>query len=221
MYFSRITIQPRADINQFASEICQNSYKEHQTLWNLFEIDPNANRDFIYRYEMRQGKPSYYIVSERPPTNGHGIWMIETKEYDPKISTGQKFSFVLRANPVVTKNGKKHDVVMAEKHRIDYKNIPVSTRPPLQQIVQQAGEKWLIQRADDNGFSIEEEFVSVDRYQLHESFKPKSKHSIRFSTIDYQGVLKVSNIDKFQKTLLNGLGKSKAFGCGLLLVKHL
>ena len=220
MYFSRITIQPHADINQFAREVCQNSYKEHQALWNLFEVEPNATRDFIYRHEVRNGRPSYYVVSKRPPANNHGIWLIETKQYNPRLSTGQKFAFVLRANPVITINSKRHDVVMAEKHRMGYKNIPHAERPPLQKIVQQAGAKWLNQRAENNGFLFNEEVAKIDGYQLHESQKPGSKRSIRFSTIDYQGLLTVDDPGKFEKVLLHGLGKSKAFGCGLLLIKR-
>jgi len=41
-----------------------------------------------------------------------------------------------------------------------------------------------------------------------------------FSSIDFTGELQITDIEKFQHTLFNGLGRSKAFGCGLLMVKR-
>jgi CRISPR system Cascade subunit CasE len=43
---------------------------------------------------------------------------------------------------------------------------------------------------------------------------------IRYSTIDFQGVLNVTDSEKFQAVLFKGIGKAKAFGCGLMLVKR-
>lgn len=221
MYFSRIRLQSLVDINRFAQQLCQDSYREHQALWKLFNTNPDASRDFIYRYELTNNRPGYYVVSQRTPEDQHDIWTIETKEYQPRLAKGQAFGFMLRANPVMTKDGKRHDVVMLEKHRIHYKDMPVLERPALQAIVQKAGYEWLTKRADDHGFQIEEETIRVDGYQLHQAQKPTARQSIRYSTIDYQGVLTVTDSEKLCKLLFSGLGKSKAFGCGLLLVRRL
>ena len=221
MYFSRIRLQPLVDINRFAQQWCQDSYREHQVLWKLFDTDANARRDFIYRYELTNSRPGYYMVSQRIPEDQNDIWTIESKEYQPKLVKGQVLGFMLRANPVTTLDGKRHDVVMLEKHRINYKNMPVSKRPALQAMVQTAGYEWLAKRADNHGFQIEDEAVRIDGYQLHEARKSSARQVIRYSTIDYQGVLSVTDPEKFSQLLLFGLGKSKAFGCGLLLIRRL
>lgn len=227
MYFSRITFNPHVDHQQLARILCNNSYREHQVLWQLFDNDPNTKRDFLYRQVIEHGRVKYYVLSNRMPVDKTEIWHIDPpKVYDPRLSQGQKLFFMLRVNPVViatTANEKKqrHDVVMQEKKRIGYKQIPEKERPSLQQLVQQSSIKWLTARMDNNGFSLEPDQVIADGYQQHRNSINKQQHPIRYSTVDFQGILTVTNIDLFRKALFSGIGKSKAFGCGLLLIKRI
>ena len=227
MYFSRIMFNLYADHQQLARTLRDNSYREHQVLWQFFDNDLNTKRDFLYRQVIEHGRVKYYVLSNRMPVDKTGIWHIDPpKVYDPRLSQGQKLFFMLRVNPVVITtiaNGKKqrHDVVMQEKKRIGYKQIPEKERPPLQQLVQQSSIKWLTARMDYNGFSLAPEQVIADGYQQHQISINKQQHSIRYSTVDFQGVLTVTNIDLFRKALFSGIGKSKAFGCGLLLIKRI
>ena len=226
MYFSRITFNPHVHHQKLARTLCNNSYREHQVLWQLFDNDPDAKRDFLYRQVIEHGRIKYYVLSHRMPIDETGIWSIDPpKLYDPRLSEEQELFFMLRVNPVITvatANGKKqrHDVVMQEKKRIDYKRLPEEKRPPLQLLVQQSSIKWLTARMDNNGFSIEPHQVIADGYQQHRSNINKL-HPIRYSTVDFQGILTVTNIDLLRKALFFGIGKSKAFGCGLLLIKRI
>ncbi len=227
MYFSRIMFNPHVDHQQLARTLCNNSYREHQMLWQLFDSDPDAKRDFLYRQVIEHGRVKYYVLSRRMPIDKTGIWCIDPpKVYNPRLSEGQKLSFMLRANPVITVatvDGKKqrHDVVMQEKKRIGYKQIPEKERQPLQQLVQQSSMKWLTARMGINGFSLEPQQVIADGYQQYRSSINKQQHLIRYSTVDFQGILTVTDIDLFRKALFSGIGKSKAFGCGLLLIKRI
>ncbi|MEA2080768.1 MAG: type I-E CRISPR-associated protein Cas6/Cse3/CasE [Pseudomonadota bacterium] len=42
---------------------------------------------------------------------------------------------------------------------------------------------------------------------------------INFSTLDYSGLLTVTDPELFKAALFQGIGPAKAFGCGLLLVR--
>ena len=223
MYFSRITFNSHADQDQLAKTFCSNSYREHQALWQLFDNDPEAKRDFLYRQVNEYGLIKYYLLSQRAPVDKNGIWCVsEPKVFSPQLSEGQKLYFMLRVNPVVTTrtpDGRqyRHDVIMHEKQRVSYKNMPLIQRPPMQQLIQQSGIKWLSARKQSNGFFFEPEQVMVDSYQQHRV--GKMKHFIQYSTLDFQGTLTVINVDLFRKALFAGIGKCKAFGCGLLLIK--
>ena len=226
MYFSRITFNPLVDHQQLAKTLCSDSYREHQALWQLFDNDPDAKRDFLYRQVIEHGRMKYYVLSKRMPVDKTGIWCVDRpKPYNPCLSAGQKLFFMLRANPIITVNdsdGKKqrHDVVMHEQKRIGYKQMLRTERPPLRQLIQESCTKWLDMRASVNGFAFEPDAVIADGYQQHQSPAKNQKWPIRYSTVDLQGILTVTEPDLFRKLLMSGIGKSKAFGCGLLLVRR-
>lgn len=224
-YFSRITLKAgRIDPEQLAGLACGNGYKEHQALWRLFAGDPDAERDFLFRRDELYHGLRYVVVAEREPEDRDGIWLIETKPYDPTISVGQRLAFSLRANPVVKRKGedgksRRHDVVMDEKQRGVYRSQLRQEREADHQIAQRVGVAWLRQRAVGHGFAITEDSVAVDGYHQHRS--PKRGKQIAYSSIDFAGVLRVEDPRLFAKALISGIGPAKAFGCGLMLVRRI
>ncbi len=226
MYLNRVTLSPQVDHQQLAKVLSEDSYQEHQMLWTLFCGDPDKERDFLYRRVLENGRIKYYILSERIPVDKSGIWQVDPpKVYEPKLSRGKKLYFILRVNPVITftaPDGKKrrHDIVMHEKTLIGYKQMPKQERPSIQQIVQKSCIEWLNLRTDKNGFAFKTDEVIADGYRQHHSRSKKSNKYIRYSTVDFQGVLTVTDPERFKLALFNGIGKSKAFGCGLILVRR-
>lgn len=223
-YFSRITLNAgRVKPEQLTSLACGDSYRTHQALWRLFANDPDAERDFLFRRDELYHGLRYFVVSQREPEDRDRIWLIETKPYTPAISQGQRFAFSLRANPVIKRKGedgksRRHDVVMDAKQREGYKAQLRSEREPVIDIAQRAGTEWLQKRAEVHGFLIAQDGVRVEGYHQHRS--PKRGNQIAYSTIDFAGVLQVNDEALFAKALISGIGSSKAFGCGLLLVKR-
>lgn len=226
MYFSRLTFNPLMNHQQLAQTLLHDTYREHQALWRLFEANPDASRDFLYRQVIENGRVKYYVLSKREPVDRSGMWLVDApKRYDPKLEEGQRLFFTLRANPVVTvatAEGKKlrHDVVMNAKKQMRVDALPPADRPMLQQLVQDSCMPWLQMRSELNGFSIEPNLVIVDGYQQHESFAKQQKRPVRYSTVDFQGILTVTDPDRFRSALFSGIGKAKAFGCGLMLIRR-
>lgn len=226
-YLSRISIDPvSVNATRLAKDICINAYREHQHLWRLFAADPDAERDFLFRREQPvNGFPRFYLLSGREPRHGDEIWQVETKAYQPAIHPDQQLAFSLRVNPVVTRRDAqgrqvRHDVVMDLKHRIGFKEMPSNERPLLAELIQQAGVEWLQKRAERHGFSFLPGQVCVEGYQRHRAAKKGGKNPIRYSTLDFTGLLTVTDIEPFQRALMKGIGSAKAFGCGLLLVRR-
>lgn len=123
MYLSRVTL--KSDIcrnTQLGKLLKKSSYNTHQLLWDLFD---QPKRDFLYREEIAKeqipshsgakGEPVYYLLSPKQPKDDTPLFKVETKKYQPEFYQGQRLSFRLRANPVVTKKGKRHDLVMDEQ----------------------------------------------------------------------------------------------------------
>ena len=241
MYFSVITPEERL-LRQAAHELAQSSYAEHQWLWKFFPSSADQARDFIFRRHEHEQMPRFYVVSQRPPKPFSEAWQVQSRAYDPQLQEGQRLSFQLRANPVITKKNEnrksqRHDVVMQAKKQLlaehglgkeakwaDWNDE--SNKPLLYELVQQHCAEWLAGVAKRNGFEImltnEEEpqrKLQVDAYE--QSKAGKRDHNIRFSAVDFSGELLVTNPELFHQALFNGLGHAKAFGCGLLLVRRI
>lgn len=127
MHFSRIRIRPNIRVSSNLHRLIQgNIDSPHQLLWDLFPR--HKKRTFLYREEIAKeqvpmetgirGEPIYYMVSNGRPQDQTPLFSVESKEYSPKVESGDRLAFKLRANPVVTrkqegkKNSVRHDVVM-------------------------------------------------------------------------------------------------------------
>jgi len=70
---------------------------------------------------------------------------------------------------------------------------------------------------DDNNLSK----LQNSAYQWHSlSAKGGKGDKSGFSSVDFTGELQITDMSKFKEALFTGIGRSKAFGCGLLLVRR-
>jgi len=145
----------------------------------------------------------------------------ETKRFEPSLQKGQKLAFSLRANPVVAKRrpGKKnsshHDVLMNAKATA--KEQGIDDQRGISEAMDEAARSWLHDRSKKCGFSLS---VVPEVHGYNQHVQRRKGLTIRFSSVDYQGILEVTEPDSFKETLFNGLGRSRAFGCGLMLVRR-
>ena len=225
-HFSQIHLK-RSTINaRKLMALNRGGYGLHQSIWRLFPGSETAQkRDFIYHVIKREKIPAFYVVSKRVPEDPEGIWEVETKTYSPKIIEGLKLGFSMRANPRVTKkntssnvkNSPKHDIFMDAKQ--NYKNNHSGQTPKgadWQNMIQETGSEWLSRQGKRLGFSLQAGFVNS--YQ-RENFKSKGRN-IQFGYADFEGILSVQDPEDLQSALFEGVGSSKAFGCGLLLIRR-
>lgn len=228
---SRASLKPESVVNKDFWKLSMDlgdNYRIHRAIWSLFAKDPEKKRDFLYRQDEKNGLPSFYIVSEDAPENNSDLWDIESKKYTPSLFSGQKLVFSLRANPIVTRwdedeNGKphqhRHDVVMDAKTRMAKEGVPKDRRPQVTEIVQKVGVEWLKKKGEKNGFEVSEGQVVATGYCSNRFYKPKGKHNVNISTIDFSGILTVTDPETLIGALYTGIGPAKSFGCGLMLVR--
>ena len=77
--------------------------------------------------------------------------------------------------------------------------------------------KFLLERAEKNGFLLDDkDFIIVERdFKL---LKKSKQRDIRISVVSYEGLLTVINKDLFINSLILGIGREKAYGCGMITV---
>ncbi|MBL4606829.1 MAG: type I-E CRISPR-associated protein Cas6/Cse3/CasE, partial [Pseudomonadales bacterium] len=164
---------------------------------------------------------------------------VQTKPFAPQLNVGDSCAFSLRANAVVTRKANDHskkrirrDIIEAKADDYKQQFSNPADRPTSAMIHQQAGEEWLQKRGEKCGFRVGE--VLVSNHQFHEAKKPQDKNIRQFTSLDFQGQIEITEPTLFleqlfkgkldaegKQTASRGLGRSKAFGCGLMLIRKL
>ena len=187
MYFSKLTVAKMTSIGQ---------YSRHQLIWKLFPSD--TKRNFIY--SDTKDTNVFFIVSKTKPVSTDTL-RVESKGYSPELKKGRVLSFQLTANPTVTLNGKRHDIIInAKKKGLNEDSV---------------AKTWLKDKGAINGFEVVDTEISGHMKNVMNTKGRK----ISYTSLTYSGCIRVKNVALFEKALFDGLGHSKAFGCGLLMVK--
>jgi CRISPR system Cascade subunit CasE len=216
-YFSKVRLLAKPSGNAWLRDLTEHgeSYRDHALIWKLFPGD-GLPRDFLFR--RLDDERTYFVVSARPPQSD-GLFDVQSKPYAPCLLKGTALRFDLRANPVVSRGSRRHDVLMEAKHRLLATEPSDEARKKIGAVQEKAGREWLSMRAGEWGLTVSEDGLLQDGYRQH-NLRHKGR-AITYSSLDYQGVAQVSDPDLLHKALFNGVGHAKGFGCGLLLVKKL
>lgn len=186
---------------------------QHNLLWSVFADGPERTRDFLWREEQ---DGSFLVLSAREPKQIDLFEPHRIKPFAPVVHTGDQLGFVLRANATRAKSdGKRVDVVMDALH-----SIPSGQRNTQRMdIAAREGRAWLERQAEKGGFRLLD--AQLQDYST-ETLPSKNgrKNQIRFGIIDLAGSLEVTEPELFLKTVAGGLGRAKAFGCGLMLIRR-
>lgn len=171
------------------------------------EFKKDQRKRHLWRIDTLKQKEYLLVVSEDKPDldklEKYGVKnSAQTKDYGhflAGISTNQIMRFRLTANPSYKKDGKR------------YPHITVKQQ-----------EKWLLDRTKKNGFAILQD--SQGNYQFDitsrdwQILRHHNSQKVRMSRVSFEGVLQVTDSNKFKTTLLKGIGKEKAYGMGLITV---
>ncbi|HPE61775.1 MAG: type I-E CRISPR-associated protein Cas6/Cse3/CasE [Thiothrix sp.] len=228
MFLSKIEIN-RARLSEAVHHLRRGEYHEHQIIWKLLPRDPEQQRDFLYRREDGGDLPFYYLLSAREPERVVDYLHISTQPYAPQLQRGDRLYFSLRANAVISRKADdgsqrriRRDIVEARVDQYRTREPDSSRWPPKAAIHHEAGESWLKRQGEVRGFQVDSLFVQNHRYhQFYKSGNPQDTNQRQFTTLDFSGSLTVTDAGPFiARALFSGLGRARAYGCGLLLVRR-
>jgi CRISPR system Cascade subunit CasE len=220
MFLHRIHLDPHC---REARRDLSDPYQLHSTLCRTFSVPDRKcpEGEFLWRLEPETdlvGYPRILVQSRTiPDWTGIGVqkWLAKV---DPAIDlkdrlkldslrVGQRFRFRLRANPCVTRNGKRLGLLRLEEQ-----------------------EAWAVRKGMQHGFSL----PKLAPFDLSESLQERvdvrisqeqmlrgnqhSGNAVRIFSVLYDGILKVTEPDKFRDALQAGIGHGKVMGLGLLSV---
>jgi len=196
----------RVDADEALRARLTDAYAWHQGIWTAFPQRDGQSRDFLSRVDQRDAAIEALVLSPEPPVpRPWGVW--ESREVAPGFLDHDESLFSLRANPTVKrvvrdatgarrKNGRRTRICSEEDLRA-----------------------WLVHKASESGFAHCTERLSVGVPVDQTSWR--EKRQVVHSRVDYQGVLRVADRERFHTAHRQGIGPAKAFGFGLLLLKPL
>lgn len=174
-------------------------------------FDVNAGKRILWRTD-RVGKALYLLVqSEQKPDFTHIVEQFgrptsgqtwDTADYDSHLGRmvdGSVYRFRLRANPTysVMEGGKRGKVC----HHVTAE----------QQL------NWLLERSEKCGFSLgPEDGLGAEIVQREIKRFPRNGRTVTLSVVTFEGILKVTDSELFKQAMVSGVGRAKAYGCGLL-----
>jgi CRISPR system Cascade subunit CasE len=211
MYLSKLTLNPRN--RQVMNELAR-PYEMHRTLLSLLphggihqpRTDDNAH-GLLFRVEQQAqtGTPTVLVQSNRLPNwsllqakhdarrESYVVDQVEDKEIELQFSLGQHLRFRLRANPT-----KRLSAGKGNKGK----------RIGLYKLEEQID--WLHRKAQQHGFGIHSALPSrQDRSEDH-------VNRLELFSVQFDGILQVTDPERFLAAVQAGIGSGKAFGFGLL-----
>lgn len=209
MYLSRVQIEEKnrqrvKDLNHLGAY--------HNWVESSFpdEFGSGERTRKLWRIDKLQGRRYLLVLSEKQPDLDklayYGVAnTAESKSYNvllDRLEVGMKLRFRVTLNPVISistgkQSGKRGKVM------------------PHVTIEHQT--KYLMDRSLKNGFQLNENEFSITERSM-EPLKKQKHHPVRLSKVSYEGLLTITDIELFKEALINGIGKKKAYGCGMMTV---
>lgn len=236
-YLSRIRLNPqRSKARRFLTD----AQALHAAVLAGLPVQPVTER-VLWRLESDQPlRPELLVVTDSQPSWEHLVeqagWPSSDDPDDPQVlvrpyealldqlASGERFVFRLTANPVVaTKRPER--LTPGQRARLDEGKQPRSRQVAHRTVAQQLG--WLLERQDRLGFQIPEARASEVMGEPVPDVRVIARNRLQFSrrggsgqvtiqTATYEGRMEVRDADLLRRAMVEGVGRAKAYGCGLL-----
>ncbi|OCA55000.1 type I-E CRISPR-associated protein Cas6/Cse3/CasE [Photorhabdus namnaonensis] len=222
MYLSKVVLRQSSQTANILAKMGANGvYTSHQLLWKLFSSD--EKRQFLFREESGIiGLPVFYVLSRTSPQTQSPLFEVETKAFYPQLQAGQRLAFKLRVNPTIcitdsAGKRRRHDVLMHAKFMARQQGE--TNQGKIKAVMDDAARNWLLNSRRMQQWGIQfDNLLDVEGYTQHRSVK-KHGQKIQFSSVDFQGLLTVTNDELYLEQYAKGFGRAKAMGCGLMLIR--
>lgn len=216
--FSKVELQPNADgssgaLVAYLARTAQNLGHAHHLVWSLFG-DRNGARSFLYRMTGSGLRQPILLYSAEPPTDGAGLWRIESKVMPLPETIGARVAWSIRVNPVVSRDGKKHDVVTDARRAGPQGEGWGDT-------ARRVAPSWLAPRLAKLGLDAPAAAMTVDASARHDFPHDRGGRPVTVRSLDLSGTATVTDPAALAAGLLGGVGGAKIYGCGLLLLRRL
>lgn len=172
----------------------------HQVLTNIAcpdDLGPSSRAavNLLFRAERNSTRLLVQSESTLDPTKLPSGYLIDgQRSMDPlldSITDGLRVRYMSRVNATVTRNSRR---------------FPLRTVPEI--------EAWWQRTAEKHGFAVETVSASAP-FPLF-GRKSRSGMAVTITASDVTGVATITDADRAREAVLRGVGRARAYGCGLV-----
>jgi len=194
--------------------------KLHDLVWTLFGDSGERDRDFVFRVDQEAGRPTVMAYAPRRPHAGaERLWRVDAKPFQPRLYPGDRLRFTLRVNPVKQRDGQRIDAVYdtfnRERIAAEAAGRPA---PDRLEVAQRVGADWLGRRAGRLGLRFDADTIQAESYATERVATGDRRRPFTLSVLDLTGEAEVTDPQAVAKALPAGVGKGRAYGCGMMLI---
>ncbi|RMG40944.1 MAG: type I-E CRISPR-associated protein Cas6/Cse3/CasE [Candidatus Dadabacteria bacterium] len=182
-------------------------YSLHRVVYSLYEDVRNED-------EKRGSKASGFLYADLGGDfKGRKILLLSNREPKPVVD-GTPLE--LLSKPVPEK------LLDYDRYRFKVVVNPTRRDNNSRKLVPVRGKEeilnWFVERASNSwGFIVAPDEIQLDDLKVL-SFKAKKGQQVTISQAAISGILAVKERDRFKHSFTHGIGRARAFGCGLLQV---
>ncbi|UBI02231.1 type I-E CRISPR-associated protein Cas6/Cse3/CasE [Corynebacterium freneyi] len=189
----------------------------HRAVMSLFGPLEDGSREkagILFRLERIPGQAPFFLVqSAVRPDNVDGVDGVEMKEWVfPELVAGRPVSFRLAANAV-----RRRTVVEAGKRRTVVSSVPFDHNDDAVESGEMTVSPWIRQKLA--GALADVQVTNHLRDVLQDPSVNGRRKALQVDTID--GIGLVEDVEALRAMVEGGVGREKAYGCGLLSVRPL
>lgn len=222
MFLSKVELNLR---HRETYRLLADVYAQHRFVMSAFpNLPPNSEREqgaqrqlnVLYRVETRKQFEQVFLLVQ---SGTEPDWS-KTEQFHPGVicnaksgtdkrvfANGERYRFRLRANPTVCRVNR---------------DATGKRNPKREGLFTEAAQlAWLVNIAERSGFRVNPEAILVTPQGKRDGAKQADsadgqRQSIKCFTVDFDGLLTVTDADLLINALWDGIGRGKAWGCGLL-----
>jgi len=168
------------------------TYNVHKMLWELW--DDKGEAPFLFRMEEND----IYVLFNCPIQNENILWLKGARiTYFEVPEFSGRFLYEVVVNPTLCQHS-------------SHKRIPLKKDEDI--------FNWWGRQGKRCGFEIEKKSTLIYN-KRNDIFKKNKKDEIVIFKSTISGILNITDEEVFNENFMKGFGRSKRFGCGLMLMK--
>ncbi|HQA68653.1 MAG TPA: type I-E CRISPR-associated protein Cas6/Cse3/CasE [Aggregatilineales bacterium] len=204
MYLSQMSLNARS---RSVRQDHRTLYETHRTVMSAFPAELPAGERVLFRREdvrdaygapairllvQSLSPPDWSVLADRPA--GYFLSAPVVKRVELALAEGQPLIFRLVANPTVKRDGRRLGLLTEEEQM-----------------------KWLERKGEQGGFRVRREDVRISDMGFNRH-RTASGHMASIYTVQFDGLLYVTDPERLVDTICSGIGSGKSMGMGLLSV---